>query len=97
MAPVVHDAFEAFVRGGGGVYVWHADNNAFPDWPAYNDMIGLGWRGSTSVRRLPVGATDLHPHPPGEGTGIGHGEPVDTVVKRIGDHPIHAGTARGSG
>src|SRR5688572_26450080 len=40
----VQDDFEKFVRGGGGVYVWHAGNNAFPDWPAYNEMIGLGWR-----------------------------------------------------
>mgnify|MGYP006180946763 CR=1 FL=1 len=31
-----------FVRNGGGLYVWHAGNNAFPHWPAYNDMIGLG-------------------------------------------------------
>src|SRR5581483_11765747 len=36
--------FEAFVREGGGVYVWHAGNNAFADWPAYNRIIGLGWR-----------------------------------------------------
>src|SRR5512145_2584240 len=41
----VQEALEAFVRGGGGgVYVWHAGNNAFADWPAYNEMIGLGWR-----------------------------------------------------
>src|SRR5215471_10862240 len=40
----VRDAFEEFVREGGGVYVWHAGNNAFPDWPAYNRIIGLGWR-----------------------------------------------------
>ena len=40
----VRDAFEAYVRNGGGVYVWHGGNNAFPDWPAYNEMIGLGWR-----------------------------------------------------
>ena len=42
----VRDDFETFVREGGGVYVWHGGNNAFSDWPAYNDMIGLGWRES---------------------------------------------------
>ena len=40
----VQAAFEKFVRRGGGVYVWHSGNNAFPDWPAYNDIIGIGWR-----------------------------------------------------
>jgi hypothetical protein len=37
--PPVREAFEKFVRRGGGVYVWHSGNNAFPDWPAYNDII----------------------------------------------------------
>jgi hypothetical protein len=30
------------VRGGGGLYVWHSGNNAFADWLAYNDIIGIG-------------------------------------------------------
>jgi uncharacterized protein len=38
-------SFEKFVRGGGGLVVIHAADNAFPDWPAYNEMIGVGgWR-----------------------------------------------------
>ncbi len=37
--------FEAFVSGGGGLVIVHAANNSFPDWPAYNQMIGIGgWR-----------------------------------------------------
>lgn len=40
--------FEAFVRRGGGLVIVHAANNAFPEWKAYNDMIGLGgWGGRT--------------------------------------------------
>src|SRR5262245_4293540 len=31
-----------FVRGGGGFVAVHAADNAFPDWPEYNEMIGLG-------------------------------------------------------
>jgi type 1 glutamine amidotransferase len=43
-------SFEAYVRGGGGVVAVHAANNAFPGWPAYNDMIGVGgWRGRTAT------------------------------------------------
>src|SRR5712692_10614689 len=40
----VQIAFENYVRNGGGVLVFHSGNNAFPDWPVYNQMIGLGWR-----------------------------------------------------
>ncbi len=35
-------AFEEFVRNGGGFVVVHAADNSFPEWPAYNEMIGLG-------------------------------------------------------
>ena len=41
-------AFDSYVTNGGGVVVVHAANNAFPGWPAYNEMIGVGgWRGRT--------------------------------------------------
>jgi type 1 glutamine amidotransferase len=37
--------FEKYVRDGGGLVVIHAADNAFPDWPAFNEMIGVGgWR-----------------------------------------------------
>jgi uncharacterized protein len=35
-------AFEAYVSGGGGVVVYHAADNAFPDWKEYNKITGLG-------------------------------------------------------
>jgi type 1 glutamine amidotransferase len=35
-------AFEQYVRGGGGFVSYHAADNAFPDWLAYNLMIGIG-------------------------------------------------------
>ena len=39
-------SFEQYVRNGGGFVVVHAADNAFPKWPAYNLMIGIGgWRG----------------------------------------------------
>lgn len=37
-------AFVDYVRGGGGVFLVHAANNAFADWTEFNEMIGLGWR-----------------------------------------------------
>ena len=37
--------FEKYVDSGGGLVIVHAADNAFPDWPAYNEMIGIGgWR-----------------------------------------------------
>jgi len=39
-------SFEDYMRNGGGLVVVHAADNAFPDWPAYNQMTGIGgWRG----------------------------------------------------
>ena len=41
-------AFEQYVKSGGGLVVVHAADNAFPDWRAFNEMIGVGgWRGRT--------------------------------------------------
>jgi len=91
----VQEDFEAFVRDGGGVYVWHAGNNAFADWPAYNEMIGLGWRKKDFGGALAVGPDGRTVRiPAGEGHDTGHGARLDTVVHRVGDHPIHAGLPR---
>jgi type 1 glutamine amidotransferase len=40
--------FEQYVSGGGGLVIVHAADNSFPNWPAYNEMIGIGgWRNRT--------------------------------------------------
>src|SRR3954454_6406334 len=33
---------ERYVQNGGGLAIVHAANNAFPDWPEYNQMTGIG-------------------------------------------------------
>ena len=44
--PEVQAAFEQYLRSGGGFVSYHAADNAFPNWPAYNLMIGIGgWEG----------------------------------------------------
>lgn len=46
--PEMDKAFVDFVVNGGGLVAYHAGNNAFASWPAYNEMIGLGgWGGRT--------------------------------------------------
>ena len=91
----VQEDLERFVRNGGGLYVWHAGNNAFKDWPAYNQMIGLGWRSRDYGWAIAVGeGGSLIRIAPGEGLDTGHGDRHDTIVRRLGDHPIHAGLPR---
>jgi uncharacterized protein len=41
-------SFEKFVTNGGGFVSYHAADNAFPGWTAFNEMVGVGgWRGRT--------------------------------------------------
>ena len=92
--PVRRD-FETYVREGGGVFIYHSANNAFPDWPAYNRIIGLGWRKASQGIALAV-ADDggLIRIPAGQGRDTGHGPRVDAVITRLGDHLIHNGLPR---
>ena len=46
-------AFEAFIMGGGGMVVVHAANNSWPEWDAYNRMIGLGGWGNRNEKDGP--------------------------------------------
>ncbi len=41
-SPEVKASFEAYMRGGGGLVVVHAANNAWGDWEEFNKMIGVG-------------------------------------------------------
>ncbi len=41
-------SFERYVESGGGVVLIHAADNGFPNWKAFNDMMGVGgWGGRT--------------------------------------------------
>jgi len=87
--------FEAFVARGGGAFFLHSANNAFPDWPAYNEMIGLGWREKDFGPAVYVDDEGRQAViPAGTGEGTGHGPRYDALVRRTGDHPVHAGLPR---
>ena len=45
--------FDAFMKKGGGLVVIHAADNSFPNWPAYNQMIGLGGWGDRTEKDGP--------------------------------------------
>lgn len=91
----VRTAFADYVRNGGGVYVWHSGNNAFADWPAYNQIIGLGWRKKDQGIALQIAADEtIIRLPVGEGNNTSHGPRFDALIVRLGDHPIHQGLPR---
>ncbi len=89
-------AFEEFVRNGGAFVSVHAANNSFPNWPAYNQMIGLGGWGGRSEKSGPYvyweekAAKVIKDIAPGRGGG--HGPQHEFFVEtREPSHPIVAG------
>ncbi|MDF7801010.1 ThuA domain-containing protein [Pontiellaceae bacterium B1224] len=88
----VEIALEQFVANGGGLYVFHSANNAFPDWEEYNRMIGLGWRSKDFGWAITLDDDGTIVRiPAGEGEKTSHGKRVDAKLTRVGEHPIHAG------
>ncbi len=48
------DAFEKYMNNGGGLVVFHAADNAFPNWKEWNEMIGLGGWGGRNEKSGPM-------------------------------------------
>ncbi|MEQ9410105.1 MAG: ThuA domain-containing protein [Fuerstiella sp.] len=88
-------AFEDFVSGGGGFVVVHAADNSFPEWPAYNEMIGLGGWGGRNEKSGPYVYTNAKGdviRDTSAGRGGNHGKQWEfPVVIRNGDHPVTKG------
>jgi type 1 glutamine amidotransferase len=83
-----------YVKGGGGLLVYHFACAAFPDWPEWNEMIGLGgWGGrnekSGPYLRLRDGKW-VEDMTPGKGGGHGPAQPFQIVVREP-NHPITQG------
>jgi uncharacterized protein len=83
--------FVQYVENGGGILVYHASDNAFPDWPEYNEIIGLGGWGDRDESSGPYvyiedGEVVRDDSPGGGGT---HGAQREFVVEAFQpDHPI---------
>lgn len=91
-------AFVDFVRNGGGFVVVHAADNAFSNWPEYNEMIGLGGWGGRNEKSGPYVYLDAqgqlvrNDEP---GSGGHHGAQHEfSVVVRDTEHPITRGMPR---
>jgi type 1 glutamine amidotransferase len=87
-------SFLDFVKNGGGVVVYHAADNSFPEWKEYNEMIGLGGWGNRNEQDGPYVYYKNNQLVVDTSAGIGgtHGKRREFVVRtRIADHPIMKG------
>jgi uncharacterized protein len=90
---VKHD-FVDYVRNGGGVYIFHAAENAFVGWKEYEQMVALSWREANYGTAVRIEEGKLVRIAPNDGRATNHGKRSDVLVTRLGDDPIHAGMPR---
>jgi uncharacterized protein len=92
--PAVQAAFEKFVSSGGGVVIYHAADNAFREWKAFNEMIAVGGWGNRTEKDGPYvrwrnGKVVLEQKPGPTGH---HGKRLPFAVDtRAPQHPVMAG------
>jgi HEAT repeat protein/type 1 glutamine amidotransferase len=87
-------AFEKYMDAGGGLVVYHAADNAFPKWAAWNEMIALGGWGGRNEKSGPMvrfrdGQMVFDNSPGGGGS---HGpQHAFQLITRNNEHPITRG------
>lgn len=86
-------SFADYLRAGGGLVLVHAADNAFPAWPEFQEMAGVGgWRGRDQsagpMLRWRDGAQVLDS---GRGTATHPPQHDFRIVTRASDHPIMQG------
>jgi hypothetical protein len=86
--------FERYMENGGGLVVVHAADNAFPSWPAFNQMIGIGgWRERNEAAGPLWYFKDgklVSDTSPGSAGSHGNRLPFQ-IVARVPEHPIMKG------
>jgi hypothetical protein len=87
------DLEERLSAGKIALVIVHAANNSFQSWKQFNEMIGLGWRGSNFGERLTLDADGKEVRvPKGKGPGAGHGAQHPFLITiRDAEHPITKG------
>jgi type 1 glutamine amidotransferase len=87
-------AFVDYVKGGGGLLIYHFACAAFPDWKEYNDMIGLGGWGGRNEKSGPYvrwrEGKIVRDDSPGRGGAHGPMQPFQLVIREP-NHPITKG------
>jgi type 1 glutamine amidotransferase len=87
--------FDKFIKKGGGLVIIHAADNSFPEWPAYNQMIGIGGWGNRTEKDGPYVYYDLNNQlvrDMAPGRAGSHGPQKDyQITIRNANHPITKG------
>ncbi|QLG45344.1 ThuA domain-containing protein [Costertonia aggregata] len=88
-------AFETYVENGGGLVVFHAADNSFPKWKAYNTMIGLGGWGDRSEKDGPYiyynsAGEEIRDNSPGNAGAHGTQSEYEIQIRNT-EHPITKG------
>ena len=82
-----------YVKGGGGLVIYHFACAAFPEWKDYNEMIGIGWgklrQDTGAYVRLRDGKF-VRDSSPGKAGGHGPKQPFQIIVREP-NHPIMKG------
>lgn len=92
-SPETRAALVNYVRDGGAFVSVHAANNSFPDWPEYNELIGVGGWGGRTEKSGPWLYWEeklVRDTSPGPGGSHGAQHPFK-MITRAPEHPIMAG------
>lgn len=88
-------ALEEYMEEGGALVVVHAADNSFPDWGAYNKMIGIGGWGDRNEKHGPyvyyTNEGDLVRDTSPGNAGVHGPQHKFPVTIRVPDHPITRG------
>ena len=88
------DALVEYVKGGGGLVIYHFACAAFPKWKEYNEMAGLGGWGGRNEKHGPYvrwrDGKIVRDMSPGRGGGHGPMQPCQIVIREP-NHPITKG------
>ena len=88
-------SFEKYMSSGGGLVVFHAADNSYPEWPAYNEMIGLGGWGNRTEKSGPYVYYNKEEKlivDTASGRGGSHGPQHEFTIRiREKNHPITKG------
>jgi len=83
-----------YMNKGGGLVIYHAADNAFPKWPEYNEMIGIGGWGGRDEKSGPMvrwkNNRMVLDNSPGRG-GTHGPQHAFQLITRDRHHPIMAG------
>jgi type 1 glutamine amidotransferase len=87
-------AFVDYVRDGGGLVVYHSADNAFTNWPEFNQMIAVGgWGGRSETEGVYIRWRDgkmVTDSTPGRAGSHGAQRAFQLVVRTL-DHPVTKG------